>query len=314
MPELSDTNREYTINGYKYHVSDKIEFKDNCVISYDQEHLDKLENSVNKVFRIMDKICPHDYWAVGGTLLGAVRHGSLIPFDDDMDIAITTKGYDLIKEKMDSIKRKYGFDILEHACGFKIYENDEIVCDIFVCDYINPKTMVYSGPYFNGKSNYGMHTFIFPFIKFKATDIFPLQRMKFGQITINVPKKTKKILINNYNKHCFTQIIPPKVVNFHNINIFNGINTTRFFSDKISNLYIYPETAKLVCWIPNSVMVNYNMSTFTKSNLSSILQKQFIDNIDINKLVNEIDYDLINELYPFTEFIIQEIFMNMWNR
>lgn len=50
-----------------------------------------------EVLEVIDTICKkHNipYWADWGTLLGAVRHGGFIPWDDDLDISMKRKDYE----------------------------------------------------------------------------------------------------------------------------------------------------------------------------------------------------------------------------
>lgn len=51
---------------------------------------------LGNILKAFDEFClQHDlcYWVDGGTLLGAVRHGGFIPWDDDVDICMPRKDY-----------------------------------------------------------------------------------------------------------------------------------------------------------------------------------------------------------------------------
>lgn len=64
---------------------------DDALQLYMSAHLREVQMKQLGILREIDRICTRhniDYWLDGGTLLGAVRHGGFIPWDDDIDIAM----------------------------------------------------------------------------------------------------------------------------------------------------------------------------------------------------------------------------------
>lgn len=58
---------------------------------YKQAHLRECQLKQLAILEVIDRVCKAngiEYWLDGGTLLGAVRHGGFIPWDDDIDIAM----------------------------------------------------------------------------------------------------------------------------------------------------------------------------------------------------------------------------------
>lgn len=63
------------------------------------EYLDKAHEILKILLSDFDRVCKKydlHYYLICGSLLGAVRHGDLIPWDDDVDIAMPRKDFDIL--------------------------------------------------------------------------------------------------------------------------------------------------------------------------------------------------------------------------
>lgn len=68
-----------------------------------------VQNVILEIIKYIDNICRKNnitYYIMGGTALGAVRHGGFIPWDDDLDIFMTPEEYMKFKSIFDNIHSK----------------------------------------------------------------------------------------------------------------------------------------------------------------------------------------------------------------
>lgn len=69
----------------------------------------KVQLKILEIMKFVDCICREnsiEYYIMGGTALGAIRHGGFIPWDDDLDIFMTPANYekfvDVLRERKDN--------------------------------------------------------------------------------------------------------------------------------------------------------------------------------------------------------------------
>lgn len=79
-----------------------------------EKYVRKLQLVELEILEEIDRICKKnniDYFISGGTLLGAIRHKGFIPWDDDIDIAMSRKNYNkFTKACLKDLDEKYIID------------------------------------------------------------------------------------------------------------------------------------------------------------------------------------------------------------
>jgi len=75
------------------------------LLEYSHEGLRKIHDTLYEMMIFFHQLCEKhnlNYYMIGGTMLGAVRHKDFIPWDDDIDVALPRNDYDKLISLSDS--------------------------------------------------------------------------------------------------------------------------------------------------------------------------------------------------------------------
>ncbi|MBQ7769465.1 MAG: LicD family protein [Oscillospiraceae bacterium] len=78
----------------------------------------QLQDKIMEVAKYIDEFCQThdiDYCLMGGSALGAKRHGGFIPWDDDLDIFMTPDNYEKFREAFEASGDKEKFYLQEYG-------------------------------------------------------------------------------------------------------------------------------------------------------------------------------------------------------
>lgn len=170
---------------------------------WDAKHRCEIYRLLDDIQKVFDCVGVRQY-ACFGTLLGAVRHGDLIPWDDDVDIAYVDLDEDKLPRVFSELAERFNISCIvvrEGLVGapyYRLFRNSSEVIpfgqgrwpyvDVFKSNtfYNNDVTKSFISPPGRGA--------------FDSKSVLPLRKVRFGPIYVNTPRQPFAHLDSEFGK------------------------------------------------------------------------------------------------------------------
>lgn len=249
-------------------------------ITITEEQLEEIKKKELYILKEFDRVCKNNnlkYSLIYGTLLGAVRHGGFIPWDDDVDVCMLREDY----EKF----RKVAPKMLSKDFFYQSHETDREYFQLF--DKIRLNDTVFKEKYYaQYHMHHGVYIDIFPCDKIpnntfiRKVQLFLYQFYRVGVMTRFLDTEQRKGV-----KKILSKILSKFYSNFSMEHLYTNAEkiAKKYNETQTDNVFIFADTITCNSTIDYRSMNNPKTIQFEKNefycldNYEQYLKNQYGD-------------------------------------